>query len=44
MPLVVAFGLFLALLTAISVYGYRTYARPARMYQHIGARAMPASP
>ena len=44
MPLVVAFALFLALLTAISVYGYRTYARPARMYQHIGARAMPASP
>ena len=42
MPLLVAFGLFLALLAAISIYGYRTYARPARMYQHIGSRAVAA--
>ena len=42
MPLLVAFGLFLALLAAISIYGYRTYAKPARMYQHIGARAVAA--
>jgi tight adherence protein C len=43
MPLLVASSLFLALLGAISLYGYRTYARPARIYQHIGSRAV-ASP
>jgi tight adherence protein C len=38
MPLAVAIGLFVVLLAAISAYGYRTYARPARMYEHVGAR------
>jgi tight adherence protein C len=41
MPIFAAVSLFLVLLSAISVYGYRTYARPAKMYQHIGARAAP---
>lgn len=39
MPILIALGLFLILMTAISAYGYRTYARPARMYQHVGRRA-----
>ena len=37
MPLMVAIGLFVVLLGAISAFGYRTYARPARMYQHVAA-------
>lgn len=44
MPLLVAAGLFVTLLGAISAFGYRTYARPVRMYQHIGsAAARPAA-
>ena len=43
MPLLVASCLFLALLGAISIYGYRIYARPARMYQHIGSRTLASS-
>jgi tight adherence protein C len=43
MPLLVASGLFLALLAAISAYGYRIYARPVRMYQHIGSRVAGAA-
>ena len=31
-------GLFVTLLVAITAFGYRAYARPARMYQHIGRR------
>ena len=43
MPLTIAIGLFLLLMTAITAFGYRAYARPARMYQHIGVRALPAT-
>jgi tight adherence protein C len=42
MPLFVAAGLFVTLLAAISIYGYRIYARPVRMYDHVGVRAAPA--
>ena len=41
MELLVASALFVALLGAISIYGYRTYARP-RMYEHVGSRAAAA--
>src|SRR5690348_15668329 len=41
MPLLVAAGLFVTLLAAISAFGYRMYARPARMYEHIGVHAVP---
>ena len=40
MPVLIAIGLFLTLLAVISAFGYRTYARPVRMYEHIGARAV----
>jgi tight adherence protein C len=33
----IALGLFLLLMAFISVYGYRRYARPARIYQQLGA-------
>jgi tight adherence protein C len=41
MPVLVAAALFVTLLTLIAGFGYRTYARPVRMYQHIGSRAAP---
>ena len=40
MPIFIALGLFLLLMAAITAFGYRTYARPARMYQHVGRRAI----
>jgi tight adherence protein C len=43
MPLLVAAGLFVTLITVITAFGYHTYARPARMYQHIGRRTAPAA-
>ena len=43
LPMIVAAGLFVTLIAAISAFGYRTYARPARMYEHIGGRPAPAS-
>jgi tight adherence protein C len=43
MTLLVSLGLFLTLLAAISAFGYRAYARPARMYQHVGRRTPAAS-
>src|SRR5689334_5541449 len=42
MSLLIAAGLFVTLLAAISLFGYRTYAKPARMYQHIGNRGLRA--
>jgi tight adherence protein C len=41
MALLVAAGLFVTLLAAISAFGYRMYARPVRMYQNIGNAAAP---
>jgi tight adherence protein C len=42
MPLLVAAGLFVTLLALISAFGYHAYARPARIYQHIGKPELPA--
>src|SRR5438067_1516913 len=42
MSLLVAAGLFVTLLAVITVFGYLNYAKPARMYQHIGSRTVPA--
>jgi tight adherence protein C len=42
MPLLIAAGMFVTLLAAIAAFGYLAYARPARMYHHIGGAA-PAS-
>jgi len=44
MPLLVAAGLFITLVTVISVFGYRTYARPVRLYQQIGGQASDVRP
>src|SRR5262245_10901933 len=44
MAILVSAGLFLALLAVISIFGYRMYARPVRLYQQIGSHmASPAS-
>jgi tight adherence protein C len=42
MPGMIATGLFVVLAAVISAFGYRIYARPARMYQHIASRATPS--
>ena len=36
MTILVCIGLFLALVIAISLYGYRRYLRPARVYERLG--------
>src|ERR1700732_3796822 len=36
MSIVVCISLFLALMIAISLYGYRRYLRPARVYERLG--------
>jgi tight adherence protein C len=41
MLLLCAAGLFVTLLAAISVFGYRIYARPVRMYEQIASRGAP---
>ena len=43
MTLLVTLGLFLTLLAVITAFGYHAYARPARMYQHVGRRPPAAS-
>ncbi|MBZ5608162.1 MAG: type II secretion system F family protein [Acidobacteriia bacterium] len=37
MATLISLALFAILMTAISVYGYRRYARPGRLYEHLGA-------
>lgn len=39
MPLLIALLLFVLLMAAISYYGYRRYARPARVYEQLGGQA-----
>jgi tight adherence protein C len=39
MPLVLAGFLFLLLMTIISVYGYRAYVRPSRIFERVGGAA-----
>ena len=41
MSIWIALGLFLLLMGFITVYGYRRYARPARIYQQLGAPVDP---
>jgi tight adherence protein C len=36
MAALISFGLFILLMTAISVYGYRRYAKPGRVYEQLG--------
>ena len=36
MTIIVCISLFLALMIAISLYGYRRYLRPARVYERLG--------
>ena len=36
MALIICISLFLALMIAISLYGYRRYLRPARVYERLG--------
>jgi tight adherence protein C len=42
MTMLAVAGLFVTLLAAIMAFGYHAYAKPARMYQHIGSRAVRA--
>lgn len=44
MAFVISFGLFAVLMTAISVYGYRRYSRPARVFEQLGGPAVAANP
>lgn len=40
----ISLGLFLVLMGAISVYGYRRYAKPGRVYEQLGGPASMANP
>jgi len=44
MAALVSFGLFTLLMTLISFYGYRRYARPGRLYQQLGGPAIVPNP
>jgi tight adherence protein C len=44
MALIISAALFIFLLAAISLYGYRAYARPARVLDQIGSAAGPSVP
>jgi tight adherence protein C len=44
LPLVLAAFLFVLLTTVISVYGYRAYARPSRIYDRVGEMEDPGVP
>src|SRR5580700_6741731 len=39
MAALISLGLFLALMTAISIFGYRRYAKPGRVYEQLGGPA-----
>jgi tight adherence protein C len=44
MAILLAFSLFVVLMAAISYFGYRRYARPARVYEQLGGQATFAMP
>src|SRR5437660_12007503 len=44
MAILLAFALFAILMAAISYFGYRRYARPARVYEQLGGQATYAMP
>ena len=44
MAAVISLALFAALMGAIAVFGYRRYARPARVYEQLGGPAVPGNP
>src|ERR1700680_674739 len=44
MAVLISLGLFASLMTLISVYGYRRYAKPARIYQQLGGPAVIRNP
>src|SRR6266446_1607769 len=44
MAILFAFALFAILMAAISYFGYRRYARPARVYEQLGGQAAYAMP
>ena len=39
MAALISFGLFVVLMTVISIYGYRRYAKPGRVYEQLGGAA-----
>src|SRR5690348_16994714 len=39
LPMILAAFLFFLLMTVISVYGYRAYVRPSRVYDRVGGTA-----
>ena len=44
LPVMLATFLFVLLLTVISIYGYRAYVRPSRIYDRVGGAADPGVP
>ena len=40
MAALISLGLFVALMTAISIFGYRRYAKPGRVYEQLGGPAL----
>jgi tight adherence protein C len=44
MATLISLALFAVLMTAISIYGYRRYARPARVYEQLGGQAAVSNP
>ncbi len=44
MAAVISLALFVVLMTAISVYGYRRYARPGRVYEQLGGPVSVSNP
>lgn len=44
MATLISLGLFAVLMTAISIFGYRRYARPARLYDQLGGPAAIRNP
>jgi tight adherence protein C len=44
MAALISFALFAILMAAISIYGYRRYAKPGRVYEQLGGRAVISNP
>jgi tight adherence protein C len=44
MAVLISFALFAALMVAISIYGYRRYAKPGRLYEQLGGPAAMTTP
>jgi tight adherence protein C len=44
MAVLISFALFAVLMTAITVFGYRRYSKPARVYEQLGGPVIAANP